>query len=263
MKKEEVELIIIKVTADDQDVVNMKIYKDGTTCRSGVGGLPELGISGMSMMPNGDFFDKVIEYIPEDMMSEPRSLERETPNGSLEYVIAFYGVSKNGETGERADWEKATGIRIKIDQQEGFEHPLLQMIDAITVEATEITNEWYFDVVMKSRWDVLSSTLPKQTMIAQPNTPEQINEHYENYVHQMLGSARQWDTSQYVEGKTYEKDGLTLKGIVFQSEDRYSVQFVPVNGSESSSAPSQDSPPASNDENETSTDSKKPWWKLW
>ena len=42
MKKEEVELIILKVTADGQDAINMKIYKNGTTCRYGVGGYVRL-----------------------------------------------------------------------------------------------------------------------------------------------------------------------------------------------------------------------------
>ena len=48
MKQEEVELIILKVTANGQEAINMKIYKNGTTCRAGVGALPELGIGMMT-----------------------------------------------------------------------------------------------------------------------------------------------------------------------------------------------------------------------
>ena len=107
MKKEEVELIIFKVTVDGKEALNMKIYKNGTTCRHGVGGLPELGISGMSFFNNSNFFDPLIAKVPDHLLEKPMNYEEQTPNGYLEYVIAFYGASKNGDTGERADWAKS------------------------------------------------------------------------------------------------------------------------------------------------------------
>ena len=107
MKKEEVELIIFKVTVDGKEALNMKIYKNGTTCRHGVGGLPELGISGMSFFNNSNFFDPLIAKVPDHLLEKPMNYEEQTPNGNLEYVIAFYGASKNGDTGERADWAKS------------------------------------------------------------------------------------------------------------------------------------------------------------
>jgi hypothetical protein len=143
MRKKEVELLIFKVTADGHEAINMKIYKNGTTCRYGVCGLPQLGISGMSFFNDARFFDPLIAKVPDEVFEKPIMYEEETPNGYLEYVIAFYGASKNGDTGERADWEKSTGIRLKLDQQSNFRHPIMGLVDGLTMDAAELTNEWY------------------------------------------------------------------------------------------------------------------------
>ena len=71
MKKETVELIILKVTADGQDAINMKIYKNGTTCRYGVGGLPQLGVGLMSFVNDSRYFDPLIEKVPQDVLDQP------------------------------------------------------------------------------------------------------------------------------------------------------------------------------------------------
>ena len=161
MTKDEVELIIFKVTADGQEAFNMKIYKNGTTCRHGVGGLPQLGISGMSFFNNSNFFDPLIAKVPDNLLERPMNYEEETPNGYLEYVVAFYGVSKNGDTGERADWAKSTGIRAKLDHQSNFRDPIMGFLDGLTLDAAEITNEWYFDIIMFAKYKMQSSTMPK------------------------------------------------------------------------------------------------------
>ncbi len=93
MRKEEVELIILNVSADGEDAISMKFYKNGTTCRFGVGGLPQIGVSGMSCFENTDLFNQLIEKVPETVLERPVSYEEETPNGYLEYVMAFYGMS--------------------------------------------------------------------------------------------------------------------------------------------------------------------------
>jgi len=242
MTKQEVELIIFKVSADGQDAINMKIYKNGTTCRTGVGGLPQLGISGMSFFNDSRLFDPLIAKVPDEILEKPLVYEEETPNGYLEYVIAFYGVSKNGETGEHADWEKSTGVRVKLDQQSKFNHPIMKFLDGLTMDAAELTNEWYFDVAIFAKYKMKSSTLP-ETIFALPKTEKEIDRDFENYINQMLTSARNWSMSDFVKNKTY---GETYKGVIQQIKQSFKIDFLPLDNGKSA--------------NETD---KKPWWKIW
>lgn len=241
MKKETVELITLKVIANGQDAINMKIYKNGTTCRYGVGGLPQLGIGVMSFVNDSRFFDPLIEKVPQEVLDQTINREEEeTPNGYLEYVIAFFGNSKNGDTGERADWAQSTGIRIKLDQRSNFNHPMMKLLDELTMEAAELTNELYFDVIMNAKWKAKSSTLPEQTIITQPKTGKEIHQDYVNYVNQMIESAQKWDMNKYILNKTYEIQGKKTKALINQSKGRFGIRFIPVDNQ-----------------------SKNPWWKFW
>jgi hypothetical protein len=226
--KEEVELIIFKVSADGQDAINMKIYKDGTTCRDGVGGLPQLNISAMSFFYDTRYFDPLIEKVPQEILDNSINHEEETPNGYLEYVIAFYGVSSNGITGERANWTKSTGVRVKLDKLSKFNHPIMGLLEGLTIDAAELTNEWYFDAMMQVIYKAKSSTLPKQTILTSPKTDKEIKTNFENYISQMLQSVRKWDMTKFVENKTYEIDGKKTNGIVKQVNNWFSVSFHPV-----------------------------------
>jgi len=229
MKKEDVELIILKVTADGQDAIYMKIYRNGTTCRYGVGGLPKLGIGLMTFVDDSRYFDPLIAKVPQEVLDQPINWEEpQTPNGYLEYVIAFYGDSKNGDTGERADWAKSTGIRIKLDQQSNFYHPIMGFLDGLIMDAAELTNELYFDVIMLAKWKAKSSTLPEQTIITQPKTENEIHEDYENYINQMIGSARKWDMNQYIQNKTYEIEGNKTIAKINNIGNNFEVRFVPI-----------------------------------
>jgi len=243
MQKVEVELIIIKVASDGQDAINMKIYKNGTTCRYGVGGLPQLGIAGMSFFDNSVFFDALIAKVPDEIFENPILYDEETPNGSLEYSIMFYGVSSNGETGERAKWTKSNGVVVKQDTQSTFKHPLMGFLDSLTMEAIELTNEWYFDIIINSKWKVLSSTLPKSTIVTEPKTEKEINNDYENYVNQMMTSARQWSMADFGNNKTYDKAEKTLKATIKQSSSKFSIYFSKVDDPNSAV--------------------KRKWWQFW
>lgn len=229
MKKEDVELIILKVSADGQDAINMKIYKNGTTCRSGVGGLPQLGIGVMTFVNDDRYFAPLIAKVPQEILDQPINKEEPlTPNGYLEYVMAFFGDSKNGDSGERAEWKKSTGVRIKLDQQSDFNHPIMGLLDGLTMEAAELTNEVYFDVVMLAKWKAKSSTLPEQTIITQPKTENEIHEDYENYVNQMIGSARKWDMNQYTLNKTYQIEGTKTVAQINHDANSFGIRFLPV-----------------------------------
>lgn len=252
MTKSEVDLIIFKVTSVGQEAFNMKIYKNGTTCRHGVGGLPQLGISGISFFNNSNFFDTLIAKVPEQLLEKPMNYEEETPNGYLEYVIAFYGVSDNGNTGESANWTKSTGIRAKLDHQSNFRDPIMGFLDGLTLDAAELTNEWYFDIIMLAKYKMQSSTMPKETILAQPKTDKEIHNDYENYVNMMMTSARNWSMSNFDKNKTYERDGKSYTAIVQQGKQSFSINFVELGNSTAEN----------NSTNPTDKD-KKPWWKVW
>lgn len=256
MTKEEVELIIIKVTADGQEAFNMKIYKNGTTCRYGVGGLPQLGISGMTFFNNSKFFDPLITKVPEQLLEKPMNYEEETPNGYLEYVIAFYGVSDNGDTGERANWTKSTGIRAKLDHQSNFRDPIMGFLDGLTLDAAELTNEWYFDIIMLAKYKMLSSSMPKETILTQPKTEEEVNNDFENYVNQMTFSGRKWKMENFADNKTYEKETEVFTGFIQHDENSFSINFLPTDLGISNFMS------IDNSVNNTKVEVKK-WWKLW
>jgi len=248
MTKQEVELIIIKVSSGGQDALNMKIYKNGTTCRYGVGGLPQIRISGMSFFNDSRFFDPLLEKVPDQVLEAPVMYEEPTPNGDLEYVIAFYGVSRNGETGEGADWAKSTGIRLKIDKQTKFTDGILSVTDTLTMLAIELTNDWYFDIMINAGQNMLSTALPKETIISRPNTQAEISQHFQQYVEQMKGSAKGWKLADFDKNKLYERDGRSFKGVVKETEESFAIHFYPVKVETNTAS---------------SLGGENPWWKVW
>lgn len=254
MTKEEVELIIFKVTADGQEAFNMKIYKNGTACRHGVGGLPQLGISGMSFFNSSVFFDSLITKVPQQLLEKPMNYEEETPNGYLEYVIAFYGVSNNAETGEGANWTKSTGIRVKLDHKSDFRDPIMGFLDGLTLDAAELTNEWYFDIMMLAKYKMQSSTMPKETILTQPKTDTEIHNDYENYINMMMTSARNWSMADFDKNKTYEREGKSYTGIIHHDKQSFSINFIELGSSEFEN---NSNSPVDSELN------KKPWWKKW
>ena len=207
----------------------MKIYENGTLIRRGVGGLPEIGVSAMSIFEDGKYFHSLMEKIPQRLLGQPVRDQEDTPNGYLEYVIAFYGKSSNGEFGESANWTKSTGLQLKLDVKNGTEHALLPYLDSISTFAIELTNDWYFDVMLKSKYNMMSSALPKTTMIAQPKTGKEIDEQFEIYVNQMLQSAQGWNMTEFTKSKTYNIDENKFDAIVTQTKDSFVVNFKPKN----------------------------------
>lgn len=90
------------------------------------------------------------------------------------------------------------------------------LLDGLTMEAAELTNELYFDAITQIVYKAKSSTIPKETILTCPKTKNEISKDYENYVDQMIQSARKWDMRKYVENKTYEVEGKICKAIAKQ-----------------------------------------------
>jgi len=189
MNKQEVEQVLIIVRSGQQEALSMKIYKDGTLCRKGCGRLPEIGISAISHTGSSAIFDQLMQVVPQQLLDNPIQYRDEQIITPLEYIIGFYGVSKNGETGERAEWSKTTGIQLLLDANTGFRQAVLSFADTFSMEAVEKTNSWYFDVIVNTVYKLKSNSLPP-TIIAAPPAEKEIQTHFEHYVSQIRSSAR-------------------------------------------------------------------------
>lgn len=230
MKKSQIEMILGKVSVNGEDAINFKVYKDGTTCRFGAGGLPRIGISGMSFFPPDSFFPELHALIPEELLAQPIMYqEQDLSAGTLEYVLAFYGESKNGETGEQADWNLSTGVRIVLSTQTQFNHDIMRFLDGYMQEVAHRTNSWYFDVMVYSAYDMKSDSLPEQSLVGQPKTREEITQDFGNYVNQIRQNPRGWDIRQFTEGKRYtHKDGGVFTAVIESDAETFRIHFRPV-----------------------------------
>jgi|GEM_PF-992378 len=235
---EEVELIILSLTLDGEHAINMKVYKNGLVCRNGMGAFPSLKVSGMCETDDSKYFDHVIKKVPQEILDQPLQHEEPTPNGALEYVIAFYGVTTNADHGERANWSKSTGVKIRLDQQSRFNHAIMSLIDGLIIEAAEVTNELYFDMYMQARFGLKSALLPDQTIIVQPKSQIEIKQDYIHYTNQVSQSARAWKLSDYYQDKQYEKGGESYRLNLELPGQADKLTLTPVT-------------------------QKKPWWKFW
>lgn len=250
MKKQEVEQILILVKSGQQHALHMKIYKNGILCRRGCGGLPEVGISAMSFTENATIFDKLMNIVPQELLDNPINYEDQKISTPLEYIIAFYGVSKNGETGENAEWTKSTGIRLLLDSNTAFRHTALSFADAFSLEAAELTNSWYFDAIIHAAYKLKSTALPEQTILTTPQTEKEIQKAYEHYVNQIRFSARKWDITTFGNDKMYlNSNNNQFAAFMVQNEETFSLRFIPM-GSQT---------PA----NSTEGGDQNKWWKVW
>jgi Tol biopolymer transport system component len=129
------------------------------------------------------------------------------------------------------------------------------------MDAAELTNEWYFDVIMLSKYKMQSSTLPTETMIGQPKTEEEIHTHFSNYINMMLTSARNWSMADFSANKIYEREGKSYLGIIHDDRRSFRIDFIEMGNANEVNAPTE---PEVDAEPTAETESnKKPWWKVW
>jgi hypothetical protein len=235
MKKYEVELMIVGINLGKEQVLNMKIYKDGTLCRSGCGGMPTFSISGMTVEGSNKYWEKLITLVDEKIVENPINYQDEKITSPLEYFIAFFGVSSNGETGERANWTKTSGVRFLLDRNTSFRHPSLEFLDRFAIKAADVTNEWFFDIVMSALYDLKPINL-ENTFVTIPKTEEEKKEALSRYVNQiMANSQRGWDIVKIGNGRKYKtKEGLELTSSVENNAGEVSINFKEVFGMDDS-----------------------------
>ncbi len=231
MKKHEVELMIVGVNMGKEQILNMKIYKDGTLCRSGCGGVPTFSISGMTLEGDKKYWDKLISLIDEKIVETPINYQDENISNPLEYFVAFYGVSNNGETGERANWTKTSGVRFLLDNNTSFRHPLLGFLDHFAIQSAEVTNEWFFDIVMTAVYNLEPINF-KDTFVTVPKTEGEKQEALSRYVNQiMANSPRGWDIVKIGNGRKYKNnEGKELTSSVVNNAGQVSINFHEVFG---------------------------------
>jgi len=225
MDKSEVEQVLITVKSGIEEALNIKIYKNGILARRGSGGLPGVTISGMSFMEDSFYFDKLMQSVSQQILDENINHEEKIITGSLEYLVAFYGVSSNGDHGERAAWTKSTGIRFFMDEATGLRHNLLGFVDGLAIEAVKLTNSWYFDIMMLALENKRSGALPGQTLVSAPETDEELNKDFQNYFEQ----TGKKDLPGFVKDKTYTDTSGVAHEIVFEiNEQSLNYTFVAV-----------------------------------
>lgn len=225
MNKSEVELVLITVKSGTQEALTLKVYKNGIIARKGCGGLPGVGISGMSFTGNSHYFDRVMRSVSQQILDQPVNHEEKILTNSLEYTLIFYGVSANADQGERAEWTKSVMLRFYMDEGTSFRHNLLGFLDGFAIEAMKITNSWYFDIVMMALENKRSSALPEHTLAHASPTDEALEKDFQNYFQQ----TNKKELPSFVADKTYSSAEGDVSRLIFKSdEDALTYIFEPL-----------------------------------
>ncbi|MBB6270283.1 hypothetical protein HDF26_000710 [Pedobacter cryoconitis] len=216
MDKSEVEQVLITVKSGTEEALNIKIYKNGILARRGCGGLPGVKISGMSFTGDSTYFDKLMNSVSQQVLDENINHEEKIITGSLEYLVAFYGVSSNGDQGERAEWTKSTGLRFFMDEGTSFRHNLLGFVDGLAIEAMKLTDSWYFDIMMIGLEKMRSTSLPEQTLATAPKTDEALKQDFQSYFEQVSKK----DLAGFAKGKVYLNEECVGHGLEFSGDEK-------------------------------------------
>ena len=227
MDKSEVEQILISVKSGTEEALNIKLYKNGIVARRGCAGIPAVNISGMSIMDNSACFDSVMKSVSQQILDQHINHEEEIKTGSLEYLIAFYGVSANEDRGERAEWTKSTGLRFFMDESTSFRHNLLGFVDGLAIEAMKLTNAWYFDVVMLALENMRSDLLPERTLVDVTKNEDDLKKAFQAYFQQ----SSKKDLPSFAQDKIYQdKSGQQFKLLFDIGEESLTYKFETISG---------------------------------
>ncbi|WP_273274799.1 hypothetical protein [Maribacter polysiphoniae] len=204
MEIKEVELIVFSIKRNDDSLLYMKFYKTGTIIRQGVAAAPPVQSSGIGFNKDKKYFRTLISLIPGNLLDRPLAHEDNIVNDKVEYVIAFYAASDNGFTEEQAHWTKSTGVRFLLDSKSSTGNEVLSFVEQFTMQAVALTDEWYFDIMMKGHFDMQSPLLTKNDVITVPKAKEEKERDYQNYIAQSVSKINgDWTVQPYLDGKVY------------------------------------------------------------
>ncbi len=201
MNKQEIEKISMVVNAGPLEALNIKIDKTGNVYRQGCGGLPEMATSATAVLDKS-IFDKLMESVPQGILDAPLNYEESDIKNHLEYIITFYG---GGQTKPNDDstWTKTTVVRFLLDNNTSFRDPQLSFADKLALDAAELTNAWYFDVMIDVRYGNKSTRLGAKTNISAPSSESDRKEDFDNYASQIRSGVRGWDLAALAKDTVY------------------------------------------------------------
>ena len=260
MKKSTVEQILVLIKSGGEEALSLKVYLDGTLCRRGCGATPPIQTSCVSHTHSHDLFESLMQRIPQQLLDTPVNHSEPISSGSIEYVMAFYGDSINGQTGEQAQWKQSTGLRFLLDANTSFRHPALAFIDGLASEAVSRTNSWYFDCLILACLKMRSESLPPESLLMLPKTDTEVQGDFRNY----LAQTQSLDFQAMTDGKVYvDPEGLKFR-LVFQNKNKggsIRYDFLPVGGV--SAMPNLDTSRDPRAMGLQKSQPRKSWWQFW
>lgn len=224
MTRDEVGMLLLRVTIRGEEALLIKFYKDGTVVRSGAGGVPPVGVGCVTEQPERTWWQQVIASLPEEVFQMNTIQRNPEAKDPFSYSLAMYGESKNGLTGEHAQWARMQGIHVESDLN-AQQHPqLIPWLDRLSVHFTSLTNGWYFDVVVLACLGMRSSQLVAGIITSPPSDAAK-EESWRQYLTQFLQGPARNGLSTLPEGKIYtrEADGATFRMEL--KNDGFSVNY--------------------------------------
>lgn len=227
MNKEDVDLIIIKISLYNKEAICFRIYRDGQIYRKGNGMLPSLKLGCLSYTNDPICFNFIMNDAPDEIFKEPINYVEPNPNGSLEYFMGFYGVENKNYNDENEESERTlvTGLRFLLDNKTTFQNDALSLIDGLSIELLKMTKRWYFDVYMKYVYNATSTNFPKKNSFIGPTDKDAINKDYENFIHQILIGKRGINLKDILKNKEYILEGNICKAFLNENNQ---IKFIPV-----------------------------------
>jgi hypothetical protein len=212
MNKQEIEKITMVVNAGPLEALNIKVDKTGLVYRQGCGGLPEMSTSATAQLSES-IFKTLVDGISQEILDAPVNYEESGMKTPLEYIITLYGGG-NPNPADDETWAKSTVVRFLMDNDTSFRHPQLSFADKLALDAAELTNSWYFDVLIDVRYGNKSTSLPAKNTISAPKSESDRKDDFDNYASQIRSGVRAWDLTALAKDKVYilpDKTKATLE----------------------------------------------------
>lgn len=218
MRRADIGLITFHMKARGLELIQLKIYRDGTLIRIGAGGLPPIAIGAVSYWPGNGVFDKLMEKVPPQLLVNDIDYAEADISQLVVYEMRFGGSLVNGMVGEQATWADTRLLRFQLDVNTKFRSPVLALLDNLMKDAMGHTNSWYFDALILAIFDRRSNHLPKQTLIAKPQDSEDLKPELGNFLSQCLHNPRKWNFMVYPEGKVFFDEEGKAHHLIFKIE---------------------------------------------
>ena len=222
MKKEDVELIVFGILLNNQDVLKMKIFKNGIWMRQGAIGTPAVDILASSDTKSPDLFNKLMREMPGAAFTKPIKHEEENIKSPLVYFISFFGDPEEGDDPTQITYKDGTGMKFLIDNGSNFRHPGLTFIDQFAVLASQHTDSWYMDAVIAVELNLHSKDLPEQTTITSRGEVS----YWEAYLQHMMKNKGFEGLQELAKDKIYiKKDTGKAYRLEFELKDEKVLSF--------------------------------------